>query len=567
MARVIVRYHGDLRGALSGFQDTSIVELFHQYGIVTMPEQSLTDLAALPEVEYIEPPTTLFFELQNGRAASCLAGIQGGNLQENITLGRTLSPDDESAVQERITNGTGLTGKGVLIAVLDSGIDYAHPAFIDEDGKSRILFLWDQTVSGQAAQGRVPAGYDIGAEYTNADINEALALPPAERNRAVPTRDSRTGHGTAVAGIAAGNGRGSAGGRYRGIAVDSNLLIVKLANSGDGYSKTTEVMMGLDYVLHKALELGMPICINLSFGNNYGPHNGQSLFENYITELNGIWKNNIIIATGNEGDKRHHASVDLKQGAASVSFAVADAERTLVIQLWKQYVDSFRIELVSPSGKRYQAPENPGESNNNREIQIYYGETSPYRMIQEVFFRWMPSGMGTIEAGVWTMELQPLQIRDGRVNLWMSGSELIGPATGFLRPETETTMTIPSTTDRVISVGAYDANTDIIPAFSGRGRTADGRLGITIVAPGVDIWCPSPGGGYSSQTGTSMAAPFVTGAAALLMEWGIVWENDPYLYGEKLKAYLMRGARALPGEEVPSVRQGWGALCVRNSIP
>lgn len=546
MARVIVRYHGDLKNALSDFVDTSVVELFHQYAIVTTTEQNLTELAALPEVEYVEPPETLFFNLQKGRNASCIAGVQGGITSEG--------------------GDSGLTGKGVLVAILDSGIDYAHPTFISEDGKSRIRFLWDQTVSGQMAEGRMPERYDMGAEYTNAEIDEALALPRAERSRVIPTTDSRTGHGTAVAGIAAGNGRGSASRRYRGIAIDSELLIVKLANSGDGYSKTTEVMMGLDYVLHKSLELEMPICINLSFGNNYGPHNGQSLFENYITELNGIGKNNIIIATGNEGDKRHHVTVDLKQGAASIQFAVADAERTLVIQMWKQYVDTFQIELTSPSGKRYRVPAEPGEIL-NQEVQVYYGEASPYRITQEIYFRWVPPASEMIESGVWRMDLQPIEIRDGRINLWMSGSEVIGLRTGFLQPTTETTMTIPSTADKVISVGAYDAATGIIPAFSGRGRTADGRLGITMVAPGVDVQCPAPGGGYSSNTGTSMAAPFVTGAAALLMEWGIIQGNDPYLYGEKLKAYLMKGARGLAGEEMPSVRQGWGALCIRDSIP
>ena len=150
----------------------------------------------------------------------------------------------------------------------------------------------------------------------------------------------------------------------------------------------------------------------------------------------------------------------------------------------------------------------------------------------------------------------------------MSGSEVVGRSTGFLQPEVETTMTIPSTTNKVISVGAYDAATDTVAAFSGRGRTADGRLGVTLVAPGVDVHCPAPGGGYTDQTGTSMAAPFVAGSAALMMEWGIVRGNDPYLYGEKIKAYLMNGARRLTGQQrLPDVTAGWGALCLRDSLP
>lgn len=554
MARVIVRYHGNLTEAMADFADSTVVELFHQYAIVTLPEQALPDLAALPEVEYVEPPTTLFFNLQNGRNVSCISGVQA-------------DPNREGTIGAGTGTAEGLTGSGVLVAVLDSGIDYSHPDFRREDGSTRIRYLWDQTVPEDLAQGRTPVGYDVGAEYTSEEINEALAAPPLERNRIVPTTDSRTGHGTAVAGIAAGNGRGSAALRYRGIAIGSELLIVKLGNSGDGFSRTTEVMMGLDYVLRKALELQMPVCINMSFGNNYGPHNGQSLFENFITSLNGIWKNCIVIATGNEGDKRHHAAVRLQEEAVSIPFAVATGERSLTIQAWKQYVDQIRITLLSPSGKSFLVPLEPGDRVNNI-VQIYYGEPSPYRMIQEVYFRFLPQDGGEIESGVWTMVLEPVLIRDGTVELWMSGSEVVGSSTGFIRPTTETTLTIPSTTDRIISVGAYDAATDTVAAFSGRGRTADGRLGVTIVAPGVDVNCPSPGGGYTFQTGTSMAAPFVTGAAALLMEWGIVRGNDPYLYGEKVKSYLMKGARRLPGQlQMPDVTAGWGALCLRNSFP
>lgn len=519
MARVIVRYHGDLRGALSDFADTTVVELFHQYAIVTLPDQYLTELAALPEVEYVEPPTTLFFNLQNGRNVSCINGVQA-------------SPGAAAEMPVADSLAEGLTGRGVLVAILDSGIDYTHPDFRNEDGSTRIRFLWDQTVTGTAAQGRIPTGYDMGVEYTAEDINEILAMPETERSRLALAADSRTGHGTAVAGIAAGNGRGSSGRRYRGIAIDSELLVVKLGNSGDGFSRTTEVMMGLDYVLRKALELEMPICINLSFGNNYGPHDGQSLFENFITELNGVWKNCIVIASGNEGDRRHHVAAELRQEEVQIPFAVGGAEQTLVIQLWKQYVDQIQITVVSPSGQRYTVPMEPGETVNGA-VQIYYGEPSPYRMIQEVYFRFQPRDTGTIETGIWSMVLEPVQIRDGRVELWMSGSEVVGTSTGFLQPTIETTLTIPSTTDKIISVGAYDAATDTIAAFSGRGRTADGRLGVTLVAPGVDVRCPAPGGSYTFHTGTSMAAPFVTGSAALMMEWGIVRGNDPYLYGDE----------------------------------
>jgi len=154
------------------------------------------------------------------------------------------------------------------------------------------------------------------------------------------------------------------------------------------------------------------------------------------------------------------------------------------------------------------------------------------------------------------------------VDLWLPSTERIGFSTGFPEPEPDTTLTIPSTADGIIAVGAYDVARDAVASFSGRGDTADGRKAPTLVAPGVGVVTAAPGGGYTTRTGTSIAVPFVTGSVALMMEWGIVQENDPYLYGEKVKAYLIKGARRLPGqEEVPDKKAGWGALCLSDSLP
>ena len=129
-------------------------------------------------------------------------------------------------------------------------------------------------------------------------------------------------------------------------------------------------------------------------------------------------------------------------------------------------------------------------------------------------------------------------------------------------------MTIPATARRIIAVGAYDSLVDSYADFSGRGSRMLPYLKPDLVAPGVNIVAPVPGGGYRTVTGTSFAAPFVSGSAALLMQWGIVNGNDPYLYGEKVKAYLRKGARPLPGyEEYPNEEVGWGALCIAQSLP
>lgn len=221
------------------------VRLLGNFAILTISQSQLERLADDAQVEFIEKPKRLFFEVNEGRSASCINPVQ-----------------DEAFLQ-----GEPLFGEGVLVACVDSGIDYSHPDFCKDDETSRILYLWDQSVEGNP-----PKGYQIGAEYTKEQIDEALEKKTqAERYSVVPSRDL-SGHGTGVMGIAAGNGRAS-NGVYRGVAPKSDLIVVKLGNSRqEGFPRTTELMQGIDYCVRKAVELGKPLALNLSFGNNYGSH-------------------------------------------------------------------------------------------------------------------------------------------------------------------------------------------------------------------------------------------------------------------------------------------------------
>ena len=558
--QIIVKYIGDIKRFEEIFQDTEVVELLNQYAIITTREEYIAAIAAMPEIEYVEKPKKLYFNLEQGRNASCINGVQRVS---NLSGGQAGMGGGRPR----------LSGRGVLVGIIDSGIDYFHPTFRDEEGNTRIRYLWDQSASKTQSEGRVPAGYGFGAQYSSEDINEALqAESTFEGESIVPVTDRGSGHGTAVAGVAAGNGRGSSGYRYRGIAVESELLVVKLGRSEQDFAGTTEVMEGLDYVMRKAIELQMPVAINLSFGNNNGAHDGQSLFENYITSLNGVWKNAIIIASGNEGDARHHARLQLSEQEETLSFAIGTNERSLSLQIWKSYVDDFAIWLESPSGQRIQIVREEGSAITynigSDKILIFYGAPNPYMISQEIFIEWIPRRTGdTVGSGIWKVGFVPEEIKDGTVELWLPTIEAIGLSTGFLSAEPDTTLTIPATARDVITVGAYQSDNNSVASFSGRGNTTDRRNMPTLVAPGVGVITASPRGGYGPKTGTSIAAPFVTGSAALMMEWGIVKGNDPYLYGEKIKAYLMKGARPLPGERVPSVRQGFGALCLRDSLP
>ena len=542
---LIVKYSGSLEAVRA--LASSVVELQNEYAVITIRESDIEALTQIPEIEYIEKPKRLFFQVANGRRVSCIDSVQ-----QDTRLS--------------------LYGQGILVAIIDSGIEYENADFRNEDGTTRILALWDQSLA--PGEGRVPPkGYAVGAEYTSGQINEALGRSTLDdRRQIVPSQDT-SGHGTAVAGVAAGNGRNS-NGQYAGAAPKSDLLVVKLGNPvKDGFPRTTELMQGIDYVVRKALELRMPVAVNISFGNTYGSHDGSSLLERFIDDISNIWKSCICIGSGNEAASAGHTSGIMRMGREEIiQLAVQSSQPAISIQIWKEYTDIVDISLMTPAGvtigpiQEILGPQR--FSVGQTEILLYYGEPSPYSTAQEIFIDMLPKET-YVASGVWRLILNPRKVVSGAYELWLPSENVLNQGTGFLFPTDQTTLTIPSTAGRVVTVGAYNALTFAYADFSGRGYTRGANLvKPDIVAPGVDVTAAAIGGGYAQFTGTSFAVPFVTGGAALMMEWGIVRNNDPYLYGEKVKAYLRRGARELPGfTEYPNPQVGYGALCVENSLP
>lgn len=555
MWEIIIRYHGDIfQYATSQIR---IEPLQFGYGIVTLPESEIEEFLQHEEVEYAEKPKELYEQDLAGNLASCMDQGTGGGRQA-------------------------LTGKGVCIAVIDSGVDVTLPCFLDENGKSRALFFYDQVT---------------GREYTGADIDDYIAAlqNPAtgsvvesapqysaagnvSENLVADIIWDETGHGTRVAGIAASNGRqadGSVDNNLIGAAPEASLIVVRLnSRNNQSFPLTTSVMRAFDYVQKKSVQLKLPTVINLSFGNSYGAHDGTSLLESYINEVAQSGRFVICVGAGNEGAAGGHAggrflNTDKKK---NIYFQIGYYQRECSLQLWFLAVDQYIIRLRSPGGDvvSFKTDISTGRSIRehlqNTGILLYVGTAQPFSMKREIFFSF--TGEPYIDAGTWELEMKKVYIKSGNYNLYLPGSTARSRDTVFLQPSPELTITIPATAQRVISVGAYQINYRAYAEFSGRGyvaKAADHNLFLVkpeMVAPGVSVLTQTKDG-IERVNGTSFATPFVTGAAARLMEYGIVRGNDPYMYGEKCKALLAARAARLPADAQDiNDKTGYGALCL-----
>ena len=529
---LIVKYNGNLDRLTGGIR---VEPLIAGYAIVTIPENLIGAFSRMEEIEFIEKPKKLYPQVTAGLGASCFYPL--------------LQP----------VSGKALSGQGVYMAILDSGIDYTDPMFRYADGTTKIAWLWDQGKRADAEKGeKPPQGFFTGVEYSRKMLNANL-----QKNSERLTTDV-TGHGTNVAKIAVQG------------APESELIVVKLDTVRGTYPSTVSLLRAFTYVAKKSQAENVPVAINLSYGNTYGAHDGSSLLERFIDNITEVGRNVICIGAGNEGASAGHFAGKLSENEIQrISFAMGTYERSFSLQLWKWYADRMDISILSPAGEQYliRNQDAGGEAQQavmeQTKLLIFSGRPQPYRKREEVYIDFIPVET-YLNTGIWTIEITPRRIVNGELRLYMPSAVVRSENTRFLLPSPAQTLTIPSTAQKVITVGAYNAYVRSYAAFSGRGD-ADSRRAENskpdLAAPGVNIRI-GEGEGGAVVSGTSYATPFVTAAAALLMEYGIVRGNDPFLYGEKVKAYLHAGARQLPGYDIwPNDQVGWGALCVSESLP
>ena len=574
---IIVRYTGNLENIKANY-NVYVRELLFNYAIIVTDKATIELISQEPQIVYVEKPKSLYFQLERAKSAACASNVRVGqpgaygyknisrNINESIsenTSGNIGSGQTGHGIGDIADNGIQyLSGKGVITAIIDTGIDIYSSEFRNADGSTRILDIYDQTLQREYSAADIDAfiGKDRNV-YTGRDISQ-------EENEGIPAFDNIQ-HGTNVAVIACGKS---------GVAYESDIIVVKMGYSyNNQFPRTTSLMDAIDYIIRKAMEYNRPVAINISYGMNYGDHNGNTLLESYINAAASGYKCSICIGSGNEADKAVHYGGTIKNAQTdTVEIAVGEYQSSIDIQIWKYYWDDIRVTLISPDGTERVIVTHGKISRytlGGTNVISLSGEPSPYNLYQEIYINLQLQG-SYITSGIWKIQLYGENVRQGTYNIWLPASVSLNGATGVIRPVAYDTITIPATAGGCISVGAYNSYTGAYAAFSGRGSALTDVLtaGIKpdILAPGVDISIrrdTRQGVVYTSVTGTSYATPFVTGAAALLMQWGIVMGNDRFMYGERLKAYLRSGARQLDGvTQTPNPVTGYGALCVEDSI-
>lgn len=460
-----------------------------------------------------------------------------------------------------------LTGEGVILGIIDTGIRYESDVFRREDGSSRIMAIWDQTIQ----DGEPPEGFQYGTEYTRADINRAL-ISDAPRS-IVPSTDT-DGHGTQMASAAAGSVI-DGGFIFRGAAPQAEIAVVKLKGAkqylrdfyliADGAAayQENDIMEAVRYLERMAIVLQRPVVIVLGIGTNLGSHNGTSPLASYLNIVASRRSRAIIVCGGNEGDKEHHYEGIVPE---DVEIRVAQETRGFCLELWGALPDTYSVRVRSPGGEN--SAEIDFRNKGDTEVDFVFENTRIFisNVVVErdsgeqlIFFRFLDP-----TPGIWTLHIFPPQDGQsgaGNFNLWLPITEFIDTSVTFIAPSPDVTLTEPSNASQVLTISAYNGLTGSWFAQSGRGYTKSGAVKPDLSAPGVEVSTV-----LGPVTGSCMAAALAAGCVAQFMEWAVVDGHVPSVSGKGIKSFLTLGADR-PGDIVyPDNRWGYGRIDVNGTF-
>lgn len=537
------------------------------YPVWNTPERMLENTELFPQI--INHNFTQVFWNRNEPLDPSIREILYSFLPNVYTLEDTTSVAKSGVLQVQSNPALGLTGRNVLIGFLDTGIAYTHPAFQDAAGNTRIDFIWDQTIQ----TGPPPSGFNYGTEYSRSQIQEAIDSP--DPYQIVPSRDM-DGHGTSLAGIAAGSVDEK--NSFQGVAPDARLAVVKLKeakphlleyyqfNGSSPMFQENDILMAIRYLMETARNLAMPLVICICLGTNQGAHTGDGALAGTLESLKVYQGISVVIAGGNEAGRAHHFSGRVTNPSVfeEAEIQVPANSPGFSMEFWGHPPDLYTVGIVSPLGEVVDRI--PARFNQNQEISFILENTSlliSYGLVdtesggQVIFFRFRQP-----TEGIWRIRIYCNTQPTGNFHLWLPADGMVDPDITFLNPDPFTTIVAPGNAVPVITTAAYQAPNDSLYPYSSRGFTPIHDIKPDITAPGVDLTVPRPQGGYGAATGSSIAAAFTAGSAALIVQWGISREPKRYFSSNQIKSYLVRGAVRNPALTYPNREWGYGILNV-----
>ncbi|MEG0295891.1 MAG: S8 family peptidase [Clostridium sp.] len=547
----VVEYRGNFKEEIDKVTYACGAEITDTLGVVSVPVERIDQLR-------IDVPSIIFVETSS---VYILQDITPSNI--------------ESIYKVKSNPYLNLTGRGILVGVIDTGIDYLNQEFIREDDTTRIIRIWDQTI-----QSSVNNNLYIGSEYTEEQLNKAINAfkTGGDPYTIVPSRDE-IGHGTKMSSIIGARGYNK---EIEGVANDCEFCIVKLLESPSLKKKNeengikpipiynnTEVLAAIEYIRKIGEELNKPIVIYLGVGSNEGSHDGYNITASYLTKISSKPGVIVVAGTGNSGNDEGHVIgvVNNINDVFTAELVLTKTLKEFTLYIWVQKPNRMSLNIVSPSG------ENSGDFIPNifsiEQRKFYLTNTSvlvkcsdPENLTGHQLFTLV---FTNINPGTWQFRLKGMFVTNGRFDIWLPSKLLLPEGTKFLNSSPYNTLTVPSTAENVITVAYYNGISGAIMGESGKGYNTNQLINPDITTVGTNVLTTSlDRSSVSVVSGSSVATAIVSGTCALLLQWGIVDGNDLTLYSTKMRSLLIYGADRDRNEDYPNEDTGYGKLNLYN---
>lgn len=541
-ADLIIEYNGDY-SVFDRFPNAEYTVISFQYAVVHIPVEIIT------------------FELIKEWGYSILPKAFG--------ITSALSVEAAGIPRLRSIPNFNLRGQGVLIGIVDTGIDYLNPIFQYTDNTTRIVSIWDQTILSENNSENLL----YGTVYTSEEIN--LAIVSDNPLEIVPSIDE-IGHGTMIAGIAAGNEVPE--NDFYGIATDAEIVVVKLKQAKQllrnfylipedavCYSEV-DILLGIDYLLEVANTLQRPLVICFALGSSQGGHDGRGPLSNALSTIGRSPGVAVVVAAGNEGNERrhYHGIVDRTTGFDTVELRVGEGEGGFTVEFWGEYPNIYTLDITSPTGEYI--PRISARISESFDIRFLFEQTTInilYELVeaqfgaQVILLRFIDPS-----PGIWRFNIYERGDINLGFHMWLPMGNFITDETFFVQSDVYTTILEPGNAFVPITVTAYNYIDNSLYLNASRGYTRTGRIKPNIAAPGMNVVGPALGNVFMEYSGTGAAAAFTSGVAAMIMEWGYVRNNFPNLNTTDIKILMQRGARRNPDLIYPNREWGFGILDV-----